>query len=233
MADGWPGPTDGGPRCRAAGGPAGGAGGQGGPFPPAPGEECCRGRVSTRSCWRRRPGPIAAERILLLRDATGYEEPLAGERMGWALGAAVAVAPVVVRNAPATLLPGPLGPAATPPGRPAPAPAERADSVASPAEAPACERPCLAYSGALSGLRHHVLGHDPLHPRSPAPSGRTGTLAGPGVRSGAHGRGCPSGLNVGKSVYPAAVGADHTVTGASGVRGQWWANRSTRSGLVM
>jgi 2-polyprenyl-6-methoxyphenol hydroxylase-like FAD-dependent oxidoreductase len=39
----------------------------------------------------RRTRPVAAERVFLLGDATGYVEPFTGEGMGWALSSAVAV----------------------------------------------------------------------------------------------------------------------------------------------
>jgi len=46
----------------------------------------------TRSAKR-----IAAHRLLLLGDATGYVEPFTGEGMAWALSAASAVVPIVIR----------------------------------------------------------------------------------------------------------------------------------------
>ncbi len=46
----------------------------------------------TRSAKR-----IAAHRLLLLGDATGYVEPFTGEGMAWALSAACAVVPLVIR----------------------------------------------------------------------------------------------------------------------------------------
>ncbi|HMB08535.1 MAG TPA: FAD-dependent oxidoreductase [Isosphaeraceae bacterium] len=41
--------------------------------------------------------PLAAERLFLLGDATGYVEPFTGEGMGWALTSARAVAPLALR----------------------------------------------------------------------------------------------------------------------------------------
>ena len=38
--------------------------------------------------------PVAAERLFVLGDASGYVEPFTGEGMGWALASAVALAPL-------------------------------------------------------------------------------------------------------------------------------------------
>ena len=38
--------------------------------------------------------PVAAERLFVLGDASGYVEPFTGEGMGWALASAVALAPI-------------------------------------------------------------------------------------------------------------------------------------------
>lgn len=52
--------------------------------------------------------PLAAHRLFLLGDATGYVEPFTGEGMGWALTSAVAIQPLVaqaVANWQPTLIP--------------------------------------------------------------------------------------------------------------------------------
>ena len=38
--------------------------------------------------------PVAADRLFVLGDASGYVEPFTGEGMGWALASAVALAPL-------------------------------------------------------------------------------------------------------------------------------------------
>jgi flavin-dependent dehydrogenase len=42
---------------------------------------------------------VAGRGLFLLGDATGYVEPFTGEGMAWALGSAVALAPLAVRAA--------------------------------------------------------------------------------------------------------------------------------------
>ena len=55
----------------------------------------------TESDWLGTPAltrsttPVAAERLFVLGDASGYVEPFTGEGMGWALASAVALAPLV------------------------------------------------------------------------------------------------------------------------------------------
>lgn len=46
----------------------------------------------------RRPSAVAGHRLLLLGDASGYVEPFTGEGIAWALSAATAVVPVVLRG---------------------------------------------------------------------------------------------------------------------------------------
>lgn len=42
--------------------------------------------------------PLAADRLMVLGDAAGYVEPFTGEGIGWALGSALAVVPLVLQG---------------------------------------------------------------------------------------------------------------------------------------